>query len=280
MTKLCQHCATPYAEDSGVDGFCCAGCRQVYGLIQEEGLGDYYRRQDRVAQPLKDRMLTDLDEAALRRVQSELEAAPGAVEAVFQVEGMSCMGCAWLVERLASKQSGLLEAESSLFAHTVRLRWRAPAFDLAAFAVELWPFGYRLEAKAHPPRSTPRLSPPVLRLLLSSVFTGNALLLAAYAKYIGSSTLANLLSLACLCFTLLVGGAPFFLAAYRAAQIRRWHGDSKVVLLLFGAMLFFGYKVIFAGTHFAMAAFLMSLFVCVVLSVRVARATVSGTKHL
>jgi len=276
MKKLCQHCATPYAEGSGVDGFCCAGCRQVYALIREEGLGEYYRWQDRAAQPLKDRQLSDLDEAALRGVQSEVEAGADTAEALFAVAGMSCTGCAWLVERLAANRPGLVEAESSLSAHTVRLRWRASGFDLAAFAAELWRFGYRLEAKALRLPTAPRLSPLALRLLLSTVFAANALLLAAYTHYIGRSTLADLLSLACLCFTLLVGGAPFFLSASRAARIRRWHSDGNAVLLLSVTMLFLGHQVLFAGMHFSMAAFLVSLLVCVLLSARIASRRIMG----
>ena len=38
MTDRCKHCATPYTESSGVDGFCCPGCQQVYLLIQQEDL--------------------------------------------------------------------------------------------------------------------------------------------------------------------------------------------------------------------------------------------------
>lgn len=268
MKKLCQHCATPYTEDSGVGGFCCAGCRQVYTLIQEEGLDDFYRRQDRAAEPLKDRKLSELDEAALRRVQSEVEAGTATAEAMFSVTGMSCMGCAWLVERLAAKQTDLVEAESSLSAHTVRLRWRSPGFDLAAFAAELWRFGYRLEAKALRPQSSPRLSPLALRLLLSAAFTGNALLLAAYTQYIGGSTLANLLSLACLCLTLLLGGAPFVLSAYRAARIRRWNSDWFPVFLVLAVAIFFACRVIFLGMHFSMAAFMVSLLVTILLAAR------------
>lgn len=277
MTQLCQHCATPYDEGSGVGGFCCAGCRQVHTLIEEEGLGDFYRRQDRASRPLKDRKLSDLDAAAIRRAQAAAEPGNGAGEAIFRVEGMSCMGCAWLIEHLASRQPGLVEVESSLSAHTVRLRWKASIFGLAAFGAELLRFGYRLEAKPISPQSAPRLSPLVSRLLLSAVFTGNALLLAAYTYYIGRSTLANLLSLACFCFTLLLGGGPFFLAAYRAARIRRWHSDWNAVLLLFAGMFFFGYRVLFSGMHFSIAAFFVSALVCVLLTARVALRRIGQT---
>jgi Cu2+-exporting ATPase len=268
MTTLCRHCATPFAEDSGVDGFCCAGCEQVFTLIQNEGLGDYYQWQDRAAQPLKERALSGLDMASLSQAQSRIEADAASGEAVFKAEGMSCMGCAWLIERLASNRPGMLSAECRLSAHAVRLKWRAREFDLPAFATELWRFGYRLEAQPIRMQDTPRLSPLALRCLLSAVFTGNALLLAAYEQLIEAAPLAGLLSLVCLVFTLMLGAAPFFLAAYRAWRIRRWHSDCIPVFALVGASALAVSGVVSGATGLSTAVFLLSLLVCVLISVR------------
>lgn len=236
MTHLCQHCATPYIEGSGVDGFCCAGCQQVYLLIQNEGLEDFYRKQDRAAQPLKDRALAEVDAVALRAAQLEVEQAGATAQAVFNVEGMSCMGCAWLIERLCANQTGLIKSEASLSTYSLRLEWRSADFDLASLGSELLKFGYRLDAKPRSPRETARLSPLTLRFLLTTVFAGNALLLAAYQQFVapgeGSGGMVDLLSLVCLFFTLMLGAAPFFMSVYRASQIRRWHSDWFAVALI------------------------------------------------
>ena len=264
MKHRCQHCATPYAEGTGVDGFCCAGCRQVYALIQDEGLEDFYRWQDRAAQPLKDRALAEVDAATFRLVQQQVEqqnehpkgvaegaaedtaeaAAEAAAQASFHVEGMSCMGCAWLIERLCANQPGLLPAEASLSTYSLRLQWRGSEFDLAALASELLRFGYRLDAKPVNEFEAARVSPLALRLILTALFAGNALLLAAYQGLVASGdgieSLVGLLSLGCLSFSLILGGAPFFMSGYRAAQIRRWHSDWLAVALigLFGLFAF------------------------------------------
>jgi Cu2+-exporting ATPase len=271
MKQLCQHCATPYAEDSGIDGFCCAGCRQVYALIQDEGLGDYYRWQDRAAQPLKDRTLSAPDAAALRQIQIQIETVgeAGTSEAVLPVEGMSCMACAWLIERLAANQHGLLGAETSLSGHYVRLQWRRHGeFDLTSYAGDLVRFGYRLEAKQLETNHLSRLSPLMMRCLLSIVFTGNALLLTGFTHFVGEAPLVNLLSLACLSFTLLLGGAPFFLAVYRAGLIRRWHSDWVPVVAIVACLCFLSYTVVAVGWSFSWAAFLASLLVTVLIGSR------------
>lgn len=279
MTALCRHCATPYAEDSGGDGFCCPGCQQVYLLIQEEGLGDYYRWQDRASQPLKDRKLSELDLSSLRRAQSGIEAGQSSAAASFRVEGMSCMGCAWLIERLATHCPGLVSVECQLSAHTIRLEWRAPEFDLSALGLELWRFGYRLDAKLMRLEDSPRLSPLALRCLLSAVFVGNALLLALYEQFVDAAPLAGLLSLVCLVFVLLLGAPPFFLAVYRAWQIRRWHSDCVPVLSMFCALVFAGYGVFSGAMGLSAAVFLLSLFVCLLIAARCLTNSSARSRH-
>ena len=41
----CSHCGEPCPDLTYVNGdqrFCCIGCQTVYGLLHENGLGDYY----------------------------------------------------------------------------------------------------------------------------------------------------------------------------------------------------------------------------------------------
>jgi Cu2+-exporting ATPase len=182
MTQLCRHCATPCSDDSDIEGFCCAGCRQVYQLIQDQGLDDYYHWQDRATRPLKDRPISAVDADAYRRAQATVEAGTGRGQAVFSVEGMSCMGCAWLIKQLAAQTAGVVEAECHLSSHSLRLEWQGGGFQLPALATELARFGYRLDQPR--PVSTKHLSPMAQRLSITGIFTGNALLLAAYTHFI------------------------------------------------------------------------------------------------
>lgn len=270
MLNLCRHCATAYIQDSGVGEFCCSGCQQVYLLIKDGGLGDFYRLQDRASLPVKDRRLDDIDIDALRAAQRRVESSGGeSVEVVFEIQGMSCVACAWLSERLAKNQTGLIEATASLSRHTLTLHWKRGAFDLSELGLELFKFGYHLRSTPKDPRSEPRISPLFLRLLLSLVFTSNALLLAAFSEYVIRKdefvTLLHLLSMACLCFTLLLGAAPFFLSAYRAAKIRRLHSDWLPVAMIIAS---FGYFSFVASVGFSLAVFLLSGLVCVLITAR------------
>ncbi|MGB0344175.1 MAG: heavy metal translocating P-type ATPase metal-binding domain-containing protein, partial [Coraliomargarita sp.] len=49
----CIHCGTPLRRGSGPEGFCCAGCEQVHGLIQKDGLEAFYALQDQTGRPVE-----------------------------------------------------------------------------------------------------------------------------------------------------------------------------------------------------------------------------------
>ncbi|TVP79521.1 MAG: hypothetical protein EA353_05980 [Puniceicoccaceae bacterium] len=259
MPLICRHCSTAYSADSGVEGFCCAGCREVHALICREGLDDYYRQQDRVAEPLKDRRLSAPDALAYQQAQDQLERQADAPQGSFTVSGISCMGCVWLIRQLAQRQAGITGVEVSLSGQWLQLAWIRGSFDLAGFSQELLRFGYRLDAKPRQVVDQPRLSPLALRVLLSIIFTGNALLLAGLAKFAQVAALADLLSLACLGFTLLLGGAPFFHSVYRASQIRRWHSDWVPCLMIVVALIVFFTWGLASGIGLSWAAFASSL---------------------
>lgn len=270
MQHLCQHCATPYKLSEGIGEFCCAGCEQVYLLIKEGGMSDYYRLQDRASQPIKDRTLAEVDLVALAEAQRKLEdESHEAVKAVFEVQGMSCLACAWLVERLAANQPALVEAKASLIRHTVSLQWKRERFDLGKLGSELFKFGYRLGSTPKDPNNEPRLSPLALRCLLSLIFTVNALLLAVFSEFVIQSedyaTLLHLLSSVCVCFTLLLGAAPFLLSAYRSAKIRRLHSDWLPVLWIVASI---GYLALTASVSYMLSNFLISTLVCVLIFAR------------
>lgn len=268
MSSICRHCSTPYRVDSGVDGFCCSGCREVHALICQEGLGDYYRKQDRVAEPLKDRPLSAVDHAALEKNQNSVESAIRPARAVFRVSGMSCMGCVWLIERLVERQAGSVQMDVSLTRQSLDLSWSPESFDLCALAEELLRFGYRLDAEPLPLDRAARWSPLTIRAVLSLVFTGNALLLATYSHVADAAMLTTLLSLACLLFTCLLGAAPFFQSAYHAAQIRRWHSDAFPSLMIFLGLTYLAYRVSAGESSVGLAAFAGSLLVSVFILAR------------
>lgn len=237
MYITCQHCSTSYEKDSGVEGFCCAGCREVYALIKNEGLSDYYRMQDRAADPVKDRALSEVDSEALSRAQATVEKDASPARAAFSVAGLSCMGCVWLIQRLSARQAGIVRAEASLSERKIALEWLPGRFDLKVLAAELQRFGYHLEPV--PQEGSSSVSSLGVRLGLCAIFTLNAGVLSAYGYYVGhAGGLVQLLSLVCLSFVFILGAMPFYLTTFRALRIHRLHADFMPASVISASLLF------------------------------------------
>lgn len=231
--KQCKHCGSPYRQAKGRGEFCCAGCEHVYAMIRESGFGDYYARQDRAGRPVGDDPFSSLDFVLIKQLQKQAENSSGC-KIILGVRGMSCLGCAWLVEQVARRQRGLLSARVALNSNRLSLAWRAGSFDLQALAEELHQFGYDISADAG--TGGYGLSPLSLRLGLTLVFSFNGLFLLAASQAglggAGLEQLNNLLIIICLFFSQLVGGALFVRPAWRGLLLRRLHRDALPALIL------------------------------------------------
>lgn len=86
IAGACRHCGEPTRSNSN---FCCAGCESVYSLLASRGLTHYYELRDRysIAKP----RITSAPSA---------EVYPEAAEAALYIEGIHCLGCLWLLEKL------------------------------------------------------------------------------------------------------------------------------------------------------------------------------------
>ncbi len=101
----CFHCGDPI-RDGGIqhDGktFCCAGCKVVYGLLQQNSLGDYYSispSPGRTSTFAQDDRFSYLDDPAVERKLKDFD--DGTTSGVtFEIPQIHCSSCIWLLERL------------------------------------------------------------------------------------------------------------------------------------------------------------------------------------
>ncbi|MGB1128319.1 MAG: heavy metal translocating P-type ATPase metal-binding domain-containing protein [Opitutales bacterium] len=225
MHKACKHCGIRYVRSEGQGAFCCSGCESVYESIRAGGYGDYYRRQDRVGRPVDAGALKAKDFVLAKQLQAQTPVLDGICQAVVGVQGMSCMGCVWLIEQLAKRASGVVHAKVALDSNQLSLEWKAGHFDLVDLAREMQRFGYRMTATV----SGFMLPSLTIRLLLTLLFSFNGLLLTfadlsgVGAPYMGQFYM--LLTVACMVFALLTGGTLFLVPAWRGLQFRRIHSD-------------------------------------------------------
>ena len=94
------------------DAFCCAGCAYVFDLLHQEGLAHFYDLKGSTAlPPVSVQGLRERDYGWLSHLAAEAETAAESgnrVDLQLAVQGMSCVGCVWLLEKVFSKHPGTL----------------------------------------------------------------------------------------------------------------------------------------------------------------------------
>ncbi len=240
---VCLHCGAPSSQGD----FCCAGCAYVYRLVHDEGLDAYYKIKDEVSAPADPLLLQPRDYAWLAAAQQEAEArfASGEVTTprlLLDVQGISCAGCVWLIEKVFLKQSDAGRVEVNAQTGQMRIYWRAGGvFDAAEFARALQRFNYLVGpagASVRPAQSESRAL--AWRIGLCTAFTMNVMLftLPVYfgmEKTFAYAPLFGTLSMAFGTLSLLAGGGFFLNRAARALREGAVHIDLPIALGIVGA---------------------------------------------
>ncbi|MFT3870875.1 MAG: heavy metal translocating P-type ATPase metal-binding domain-containing protein [Nibricoccus sp.] len=222
--------------------FCCSGCAYVYRMIHEAGLESYYRIKDEVTAPADSALMPARDYAWLKEAQSEAEQRAGdkTAELRLDVQGISCAGCVWLIEKLHRKQPGAGLIEVNAQTGQLRLAWAAGKFDAPAFARTLQSFNY-LVSPASAERSAPPESRAMLRRIgLCAAFAMNVMLftLPVYFGMEPSYQYARLFSTLSMGFatlSLLAGGGYFIGRALRSLREGAMNIDLPIALGIVGA---------------------------------------------
>jgi Cu2+-exporting ATPase len=255
----CRHCGAPLIDERMREsGFCCAGCSYVFRLVHEHGLDGYYRIKDDVTAPADAAVFQPRDYAWLEHAQHEAERSAVSLtaldrrkhgqadgvtraipELVLDVQGISCAGCVWLIERVFQQQPGARDINVNAHYGTMRLRWVHGEFSAADFARKLQAFGYLVGPPGDAP-AEPESRALVKRIGLCAAFAMNVMLFTL-PTYFGMERsyewagLFGVLSVAFGTLSLLVGGTYFLSRAVRALRERALHIDLPIALGIVGA---------------------------------------------
>lgn len=234
----CVHCATPFSAASELEKFCCRGCEYVHDLIHDEGLDRFYDlRSNSTLRPVRSVPFEAKDFTWLEtvKVTAETDLPDGAAaEADFSLEGLSCVGCVWLVENLFQKYPGAGEISAHPATGALHIKWTKGEMDLHGFASELADFGYMLSAR-NDETSRSETRDLAAKLGLCAAFAMNAMVftLPAYLgmpqdfAFAGIFKLVTFLSAT---LSMLVGGTYFIKRAWRSTLARTPHIDLPIAL--------------------------------------------------
>ncbi len=117
LSSSCVHCGLPLPAGRPIRArrgaeelfFCCHGCRSAWQIVQAAGLGKYYQTRTR--------MQAGLPAGAFSQEYSDAYlanfvtcAGNGSARLHFQIDGIRCASCIWVIETLLARIPGVAEA--------------------------------------------------------------------------------------------------------------------------------------------------------------------------
>ena len=232
-TAICVHCGTPFRPTPQRGEFCCAGCQFVNHLLHKRGFEEFYNYGERKS-PAGNSVFHERDLSWIEEIRNTAEAAAGAtVSATMDIQGISCAGCVWLLERVFLEHPGAVSCRVNSTTGTLRVEWTKGECDLAGYAEDVRKFGYLLGPADD---SLPPATRPLARKLgLCGALALNAMLFAL-PRYLGLnpgdelSHLFDVISLGIATASILIGGGYFFRRAAVALKSGMLHIDLPISL--------------------------------------------------
>lgn len=260
IMEACIHCdeiALPpiYQEfdQSRLGPFCCQGCLTVYQVLHEKGLGDYYTIKKnsslfkrRSPAEIKETSFSYLDDEKFRSEFSFKSSPPSRhVEELslptmqFYLEGIHCLACLWLIEKLPEIVEGVYSSKLDLEKSVVTVILK-PNGCFSEVAKELNHLGYRPHALKRN-QSTHLLKlkeerKSLLRIGIAGAAAGNIMLYSVSLYGGASGEFADLFHLLTVLFAIPVltfSAFPFYQNAWNALKNKTLSIDIPISLSLF-----------------------------------------------
>lgn len=171
----CKHCGTHFKSRRKQEVFCCNGCEYVYHLINHAGLDQFYSLKSKAIQPVGTRAFQERTLAWLETLVLQEEAKGNSSSSLrMDLQGISCVGCVWLLEKLFHQSDGAIRIVIQPETAVMELTWESGNYDLIGFVKEIQKFGY--SAGPYQNREKQTNHGLVLRLGLCGAFAMNTML--------------------------------------------------------------------------------------------------------
>ncbi len=234
----CAHCGSPsdYVSTSSDNGpaFCCNGCRFVYRLIQEQGLAKFYDLREGIQPPVQSSVFQRHNFEWLVPLCCGRD---GRVE--LELQGMSCLACVWLIQRVFEGFPGAQEIRVDLLLGTADLKVSPEVFPGIQFAESLQRLGYRVGPRTggHHSSSGRAL---LVRMGVCGALAMNSMLFAVpvYCGLEASDRLTQIFArgaFVCASASMVVGATHFLGRAFQSARKGIVHMDLPISLGLLAA---------------------------------------------
>lgn len=236
--SACAHCGQELTSAQKKDhgDFCCAGCKTVYGLIQESGLGRYYDLKSCTIAPPSEARGTQATYVWLDPI---LEAAPTLADGSLRtlrldVQGVHCAACVWLIEQVFGRHPAGRQLRLNPALGSVEILWDTDRGDLREFMREVEAFGYRFGPSRKESSSSSRALLIRMGVSIAAALNVMSFSLAYYFGLNGLDGpvygLFGRLSLVLATIVVAYGGWPFLSTAWRGVRRGIVHLDLPIAV--------------------------------------------------
>src|SRR5579871_2514845 len=232
--------------DSGQETFCCAGCEHVYAILEEGGViasGQNFRETGLYQQSVKLGLISKPAEP-VRAVPEGVETR----EAVFQLSGLWCTSCGWLIEHALSRIRGIVSAEVLFASDLLKVRYAPQYLPPERIIDRVTSLGYKAGPYTGPGgRSDAERKDLLIRTGLAAFLSMNAMMfsLVVYASYFekitGSGHYIPFVLMALATPSVFYCGAPILRLGWTGVRERTLRMES---LLAMGILSAYGYSVV------------------------------------
>lgn len=153
-TLSCTHCDEPIGElipiynDDNI--FCCHGCEVVFGIINDNGLNDFYKIKEQEGIKSGPAVVSEdefsymdskefINSSAITKVKSSIQLK-------LHLSGINCMACLWLIEKTPEFIKGLKACRLNLQSSIVEIEVDLTRAKLSDIATSFSHLGYYPQA--------------------------------------------------------------------------------------------------------------------------------------
>jgi len=185
--EVCHHCGSDLKADLVRHdnlAFCCHGCEAVYHLLKDNNLCDYYRfsenpgkRKDVQPLPADEELEVMSGEFITYRDQDRVNLS-------FDMPGMHCTSCVWLLEKLPALRKGIGYARVDFVHKKLDLSFDPEAISFAGVVRLLDSLGYRPSLLPDQIKTGISGRQTLLKLAVAGFCFGN-IMLFSFPEYFG-----------------------------------------------------------------------------------------------
>jgi Cu+-exporting ATPase len=237
----CFHCHEEIVDDRIIydaHAFCCNGCKNVYQLLSQHQLGDYYLQDDRAGiRPLKSSAdaYTMLDDPGIRQRYIEFQEGDF-LRLTVHLPQIHCASCIYLLEHLSKLNKGVIQSTVNFPKRLATITVNESEIKLSELALLLTKIGYTPDFNSDK-KNEQSINKRLLIQLGFAGFAFGSIMLWSFPEYLGIDqtysgvrNLSAYLSLLVSIPVLVYSAQDYFRSALGAIRIKTLNLDIPIAI--------------------------------------------------